>query len=198
MPSATRPRLPGGSVGRRVRSDRVLALGAHQRHGHSFGPEGRLPPQPECPYSAARQAVPGSGSCCDGQCCAPASLRYSHSARAAELTASNCVRCVQTNAASQITKRAAHAEPSTPFLVVTEIAPTGHRPPRGTGCCFRREHSERSRKGASGQAAARLWGAEQRQGSWPRAPRELSSDSSHLFERSDEAIEVSYATGPRD
>ena len=74
----------------------------------------------------------------------------------------NCVRCVQTDATSQSTKRAARADSCSPLLAAPEIAATGHRLPRGTGCVFRREDTGGRCKGAFGQAAARLWGAEQR------------------------------------
>ncbi len=60
-----------------------------------------------------------------GDCTAmlgPGSRRRTHYA--------NCVRCVQTTAASQTTKRAARADPGPALLVATEIAPAGYRLPR--------------------------------------------------------------------
>ena len=52
----------------------------------------------------------------------PGSRRRTHYA--------SCARCVQTTAASQITKRAARADPGPALLVATEIAPAGYRLPR--------------------------------------------------------------------
>ncbi len=68
--------------------------------------------------------------------------------------------CVQTGATSQFTKRASHADPRPALLVATEIAPTGHRPPRCNACGSCRKQRPRPSKGAFGQDGARLWGAE--------------------------------------
>ncbi len=68
--------------------------------------------------------------------------------------------CAQTTATSQSTKRAARADWSPPLLAATEIAPTGHRPPRCTSGCSRFDPHQCPSKGAFGQDAQRLWGAE--------------------------------------
>ena len=52
----------------------------------------------------------------------------------------NCVRSAQTCAASQITKRAARADPAPALLVAPQIAPAGCRLPRGHRRGVRREH----------------------------------------------------------
>ena len=76
-----------------------------------------------------------------------------------------CVRCAhsaQTTATSQITKRAARADPGPAFLAAPQIAPGGQRLARcrgGASCCMRHR---RFSKGGSGQAGARLGGAEHR------------------------------------
>ena len=71
-------------------------------------------------------------------------------------------RCVQTTAASLITKRAARADPGPALLADPHSAPTGHRLPRGQRLCRRGEQPRRFGKGAFGQAVARLCGAEER------------------------------------
>ncbi len=132
--------------------------------------------------------------------------------------------CVQTGAASQFTKRASHADPRpglagragpagpavrkaqavrwtacvrAHLLVATEIAPAGHRPPRGNACGSCREQRPRPSKGAFGQDGARLWGAEKR-----RARGLARSASCPLTRRgcpnaANAVSEVSSATGPR-
>ena len=58
----------------------------------------------------------------------------------------HCVRfvlSVQTTATSQSTKRAARADPRPALLVATEIAPTGHRPPRSSAVVFQRHEHHR-------------------------------------------------------
>ena len=109
-----------------------------------------------------------------------------------------CALYAQTTATSQITKRAARADPEAALLAAPQIAPTAHHLPRGTGCGVRPKHHERLSKGASGQAAVRLWGAEQR-----RARGLARSASCQLTRRiclnAAHAVRVvSYATGPRD
>ena len=74
------------------------------------------------------------------------------------------VRCVQTTAASQTTKRAARADLGPALLVATEFARAGWRLPLGNRWGFSSEGQERCSKGACGQAGARLWSAE-----WRRA-----------------------------
>ena len=123
----------------------------------------------------------------------------------------NCVRAVRTTATSQITKRAARADRRPVLLATPEIARTGHRLPRRCIVGIRgSENQKRFRKGAWGQASARLlvrrggapraqtvqwtvcaWravgplarGGLQGQGLWPRAQRDSSSLSSRLSER---------------
>ncbi len=56
---------------------------------------------------------------------------------------------------------------------------------KATGVGVRSEDHRCLRKGAPGQAAARLRGAEERRPCGPRAQRASSSDSSHLSERSE-------------
>ena len=52
-----------------------------------------------------------------------------------------------------------------------------------------------ARKAVAGRRAQRLCGAEQRSGSWPRAQRASSSDSSRLFERSERSERSEFARG---
>ncbi len=157
--------------------------------------------------------------------------------------------CVQTGAASQSTKRASHADrgpglagragPGGPavrkaqavrwtacvrahLLVATEIAPTGHRPPRcnARGSC--REQRPRPSRGAFGQDGAAPLGRRegepggkrcggplapcerpgrlarrglQGQGSWPRAKRESLTDSSRMSERSERSERSEFCDG---
>ena len=69
----------------------------------------------------------------------------------------------RTGAASQSTKRAARADPSPVRLAAPQIAPAGYRLPRKPPVLvFRSEDHHCSRKGAPGQVAARLRGAEER------------------------------------
>ncbi len=112
----------------------------------------------------------------------------------------HCVRCalsVRTTAPSQSTKRASRADPGPALLVATEIAPTGHRPPRGPSCAFSRKKHQRVRKGAFGQIAARLWGAEKHRARGPArsANRQLTRRS--CLSAVSAANEASSATGPR-
>ena len=114
----------------------------------------------------------------------PSSRRRTHCA--------HCVRSVQTAAASQFTKRAARAELGTPLLVAPEIAPAGHRLPRNHD-----RGTRRFSKGASGQAGARLRGAEKRRacGRARSALRELTRRDCPSV--ANEVSKASFATGPQ-
>ncbi len=67
---------------------------------------------------------------------------------------------------------------------------------KATGVGYPSEHHDCSRKGAPGQAAARLRGAEERRPCRPRAQRASSSDSLHLSERSERSELCNGATRP--
>ena len=102
----------------------------------------------------------------------------------------------QTGAASQTTKRAARAEPGPALLLAPEIAPAGHRLPRvepRAGSCSLQRALRRCSKGACGQAAARLGGAEERGSA--RAQRASSTDSPRLSERSERSERSEFGDG---
>ena len=109
-----------------------------------------------------------------------------------------CALCAQTVATSQLTKRAARADPRPALLAAPEGAPAGHRRPRvpSVGLCRGRQHC--CCECVSGQAAACLWSAEKR-----RARGLARSANRHLTRRNclsavSAANEASFATGPRD
>ncbi len=133
--------------------------------------------------------------------------------------------CAQTTATSQSTKRAARADWSPPLLAATEIAPTGYRPPRCSDGCSASGQHQRLSKGAFGQDAQRLWGAEKvspgasgpgdrlrlanGRADWPGAAckarsRGLARSASCPLTRrgcpnaANAVSEMSSATGPRD
>ena len=70
----------------------------------------------------------------------------------------HCVRCAQTVATSQSTKRAARADPCPAILVAPQIAPGGHRLSRRFFSWVKQNKC--TRKGVLGQATARLRSAE--------------------------------------
>ena len=73
------------------------------------------------------------------------------------------VHCARTVATSQITKRAARADPGPALLAAPHFAPGGQRLARGSACGTRSSACHRRfSKGGSGQAGARLGGAEHR------------------------------------
>ena len=83
-----------------------------------------------------------------------------------------CAHCAQTAAASQSTKRAARADPSPVLLAAPQIAPAGYRlPRRPPGVVLAARNHHWLRKGAPGQVAARLRGAEEHRSCGPRAQR---------------------------
>ena len=109
----------------------------------------------------------GRAAACDGSRVAAGGARWGlmlgRSALCADSTAmlgpgsrriTRCVRCAhcaRTDAASQLTKRAARADPGPALLVAPEIAPTGHRLPRATRVGLRTERHSHLRKGVPGQ-----------------------------------------------
>ena len=101
-----------------------------------------------------------------------------------------------TAAASQTTKRAARADPGAALLVATEIAPAGHRLPRVPPSWLARRRTpppvqqRRARAGCSAPLRRR-----EAQGSWPRAQRASSTDSSRLFERSERSERSEFCDG---
>ena len=132
-------------------------------------------------------------------------------------------RCAQTAAASQITKRALRADPRTPLLTATEIAPARQRLPRGSGSAswtdvvrkgpsaLRAGSQKRasrpaqikppaipSHKGLGGRVAARLCGAEKRRtcGLARSANRELTRCA--CLSEVNAVNAASCATGPQD
>jgi hypothetical protein len=71
-----------------------------------------------------------------------------------------------------------------------------HRaPPAALNQWWFLEHTRRHCKGACGQVAARLLGRREAQGLRPRAQRELSSDSSPLFERRERSERSEFGDG---
>jgi len=108
--------------------------------------------------------------------------------------ATHCVRCahaVRTSAASMRTKRATRVGRSAALLATPECAPGSQ--PRPRGCvlvceavfeCQRRWLQRPTAKGQGASGSAPLVRREA-QGGRPRAQRESSIDSSHLFERSE-------------
>src|SRR5258706_13810700 len=78
----------------------------------------------------SRQAVPAGGSWWGGRPFGPTPLRCSAWGRVAELTPLTAFATFKQTATSQITKRAARADPSPALLVAPQIAPSGYRLPR--------------------------------------------------------------------
>ena len=118
-----------------------------------------------------------------------------------------CVRCAlyaQTAAARMTTKRAARADPWAAFLGAPEIAPAGHRLPRGWVFGVRwsgprqPEHQEPGCKGVWGPLAARLLGRRGAQGLRPRAQRDSSTFSSRLSERRERSERSEFRDGAQD
>ena len=89
-----------------------------------------------------------------------------------------CAHCTQTRAPSQMTKRAARADPGPALLAATHSARAEHRLPRIPPIARSDEPPPRPRKGAPGQAAQRLGGAEKR-----RARGRARSALRHLTRR---------------
>ena len=105
------------------------------------------------------------------------------------------VHCAQTVAPSQITKRAARADPGPALLAAPHFAPGGQRLARGSGGGHCGECHQPHSKGGSGQAGARLGGAEHRsaRGGARSALRDLTRRS--CSNAVSEANEVSSAPG---
>ena len=108
------------------------------------------------------------------------------------------VRCVQTPAASQTTKRAARADLEPARIKATQIAPVGYHLPLRQRCGFSSKRKPRVSKGASGQVVARLWCAEKRRarGRARSALRRLTCR--RLFERSERSERSELGDRPRD
>ena len=86
--------------------------------------------------------------------------------------------------------RAARADLKPALLVAPEIAPARHHPPRAsTGICLSAKHQQRLSKGALGQVAARLFGAEERKASGGARSALQPLTRRRLSERSDEGAQ---------
>ena len=121
----------------------------------------------------------------------PGSRRRTHYA--------HCVSSAQTTAASQITKRAARADPGPALLVATEIAPAGYRLPRVPPLSSLLDKN----LGVSAKARA---GSRRRASAQPRSAGLVARARSALRQLTcrsclsavSEANVASSATGPRD
>jgi hypothetical protein len=130
-----------------------------------------------------------------------ASLRLHSAARLGVAPRTRCahfVRYAQTGAASQMWMRAARADSKSALLVAPEIAPVrpGRAPPAAlqpSVFSSRASTGRQQRRVRAGRGAP----LERReaQGSWPRAQRELSTDSSQLFERSERSERSEFCDG---
>ena len=116
----------------------------------------------------------------------------------------HCVSSVQTTAASQITKRAARADPGPALLVATEIAPAGYRLPRFPPLSSSPEKTSPPRNlGASAKARA---GSRRRASAQPRSAGLVARARSALrlltrrgcLNAANAVRAVSSAAGPRD
>ena len=109
--------------------------------------------------------------------------------------------CAQTAAPSQLTKRAARADPSPALLAAPEIAPAGHRLPRRAPCGgLRAVEHQRFGKGAGGRAGgapvrSREASPGPNRARGPRAQRASCSDSARLFERSSRSERSEFGAG---
>ena len=81
-------------------------------------------------FAPSRQAVFAGGSWWGGRRCATTALRCSARGRVAKLTPLTAFAPFRQTATSQITKRAARADPSPALLVAPQIAPSEYRLPR--------------------------------------------------------------------
>ncbi len=104
------------------------------------------------------------------------------------------VSCARTAAASQITKRAARADPKPPLLAVPQVAPTGHRLPRVHRFGLPDGSPTPRCEAAPGQATACVCGAEERR-AHGRA-RQRASSSPRLSECSERSERSEFGGGP--
>ena len=148
-----------------------------------------------CLLRASRQALPAGGSCCGGRPCRPTPLRCSRRGRAAELTTRPAVAAFRQPRQVSSRSALARADPGAALLVATEIAPSGQRLPRSPprGSLGRTPPPVQQRRARAGEGAPLR--CREAQGSWPRAQRASSSDSSTLSERSDRRERSEFGDG---
>jgi len=110
------------------------------------------------------------------------------------------VRCVQTTAASQLTKRVLRTRRPRPCAARRHPnrAQRAALAAKSTGGAVRFKHRDAGCKAGSGQVAARLWSAEKRRarGRARNALRELTCR--RLFERSERSERSEFGDRPRD